>query len=141
MKKIIARCGFRCDLCPAYVQNSSTAADRISGAAGWSKYFRLKVAPASMRCYGCLAEKGKGFEFPAGDCAVNCCVVKGNLANCSECGDYPCKALNERMTGVEKVIKRFRNKIPKKEFDRFIAPYDARTTLGKLRHTVGSNGR
>lgn len=134
MKKIIARCGFRCDLCPAYVQNSHTAVDRFRAAAGWSKYFRLKVKPESMRCYGCFAEKGKGFEFPAEGCTVSRCVVKRQLGNCSECGDYPCKALNERMNGVERVIKRFRNKIPKKEFDRFIAPYDARTTLDRLKH-------
>ena len=133
MKKIIARCGFRCDQCVAFVKNSPTAAARRTASAGWSKYFKLNVKPESMRCNGCLAEACPDYVFPEKKCAIRSCVAERKLENCAGCEEYPCKMLNKRMEGVEKVIKRFKNRIPRKEFDRFIAPYDARTTLNRLK--------
>lgn len=133
MSAIVARCGFRCDLCGAFVKKSSTAADRRVVAAAWSKYFRLKVKPASIRCNGCLSQDRGGYEYPAKNCATRRCVIKRNIANCAECTEYPCKALETRMCGVDKIIDRFREKMAKREFDRFIAPYDARITLNRLR--------
>jgi hypothetical protein len=133
MQQVIARCGFRCDLCPAFVKNNTSAADRLAVAAGWSKYFRLKLKPESIRCYGCLEVRGRGFDLPPKTCAIQRCVTKRKLDNCAGCAEYPCKELDRRMKGVEKVIDRFRNKIPEREFDRFLAPYDARTTLNRLR--------
>jgi hypothetical protein len=135
MKTMIARCGFRCDLCGALVRNSPTSADRLDAAAGWAKYFHLKVKPDSMRCNGCLARDCSGYEFPEKNCAIRRCVLERGIDNCAACAEYPCTKLEKRMRGVEKVIKRFRNEVPKREFDRFIAPYDARTTLNQLRQT------
>ena len=134
MNIIVARCGFRCDLCPAFVKNSRTAAERRTGSAAWLKYFGLKVKPESMRCNGCLGEDCADYTFPEKKCAVRRCVIERKLENCSQCAEYPCATIEKRMRGVEKVIRRFQNKIPVREFDRFIAPYDARTTLSRLAH-------
>jgi len=133
MKAIVARCGFRCDLCGAFVKNSSSVTDRVQVAAAWSKYYHVDIKPESIRCYGCLAAKGRGFDLPSTACAVRRCVIRRKLDTCADCADYPCTTLEKSIRGVEKVIKKFKGKIPKREFDRFIAPYDARTTLNRLR--------
>jgi hypothetical protein len=133
MKTIIARCGFWCDSCGAFVKNNKSKADRLEVAVGWSKYFHLTMKPDSLRCNGCLADECGDHDLPEKNCVIRRCVIKRKLENCGECSDYPCKELEERMAGVEKVIKRFENEIPKKEFQRFIAPYDARTTFDRLR--------
>ncbi len=129
MAAILSCCGFRCDLCPAFVKNSPEAADRQTGAAAWSKYFHLRVKPESMRCYGCLAKKGRGFQFPPDDCSVRDCVLGRGLENCAGCSEYPCKALEKRMRGVEKILRRHKGKALKREYNRFLAPYDARRNL------------
>jgi hypothetical protein len=41
--------------------------------------------------------------------------------------------LEARMKGVDRAISRFRDRIPQEEFDVFIAPYDFRKTLDKIR--------
>jgi hypothetical protein len=133
MKIIVSCCGYRCDLCPAFVKNNSSAADRLAVAAGWSKYFKLRMKPDSIRCHGCLAEDSGGCDLPPQDCAVRRCVIERKLDNCAGCAEYPCKELERRMRGVEKTIRRFQGKILKREYDRFIAPYDARTMLNRLR--------
>ncbi len=131
MKAIVARCGFRCDQCPAYTSRTEKA--RIAGAAGWSRYFKLKVKPASMRCKGCLAGVCKGNEFPSAQCSIRLCVLDRKLDNCAGCREYPCSKLEARMKSVEKRIRQLKGRVPEKEFERFLAPYDARTTLNRLR--------
>ncbi len=131
MKTIVARCGFRCDLCPAFT--SHTEKDRIASAAGWSRYFKLKVKPSSMRCKGCLAGVCAGFDFPSEKCSIRLCVLDRKLENCAGCDEYPCARLEKQMKGVERRIKQLKGRVPQEEFDQFLAPYDARTTLNRLR--------
>jgi hypothetical protein len=57
------------------------------------------------------------------------CVIERGLDNCATCGDYPCAKLEERMAGVEEVVRRFFGKIPQEEYDNFIAPYDTRKNI------------
>lgn len=133
MRTIVARCGFRCDKCPAYTKNSRTKNDKTTGAAGWSRYFKIHVNPESLRCKGCLAGVCAGYDFPNEQCPIRLCAIERKLENCAGCSEYPCSTLEKQMKGVEKIIRRFKGKVPKKEFDRFISPYDARKTLDGLR--------
>ncbi len=141
MDAIISRCGFRCDLCPAFVKNSPEAADRQIASAAWSKYFRLRVKPESMRCYGCLAKKGRGFDFPPDNCSVRDCVLGRGLENCAGCSEYPCKTMEKRMKGVEKTLRRYTGNVPKGEYNRFLAPYDARSNLKRVALRKSSTAR
>lgn len=43
MTEVLARCGYRCDLCPAYHDNVSSDADRQRTSDGWHKYFGFRV--------------------------------------------------------------------------------------------------
>ncbi len=137
MREMIGRCGFRCDVCMAFVDNNNTAADQARVAEAWSKYFGLTVPPQQIRCNGCLAEDRGGYEFPDQKCPIAPCVVSRGLGNCAFCADYPCEKLEGRMRACGGVAKRFRDAVPKEEFERFVAPYDARTTLNEIRKNKG----
>jgi Zn-finger protein len=133
MEEMIARCGFQCHLCPAFRENNKSPADQVRVAAGWSKYFGLDVPPEKIRCNGCLPNDSGGFDFPDKNCSIRPCVIERGLENCAYCENYPCGKLEERMTGVEEVAKRFLGVISQEEYDNFIAPYDARKILDGIR--------
>jgi hypothetical protein len=138
MTEMIARCGFKCHQCLAFRENNKNLSDQIRVAKGWSEYFGLDVPPEKIQCNGCLSDDCGGTDFPDKNCPIRPCVIKKNLENCASCKDYPCQKLEERMTGVEAVTKRFYDKIPQEEYDNFIAPYDARKTLDGIRRKLGS---
>lgn len=133
MNQIISRCGFRCDMCPAFTGNNKTFADQARAGAGWSKYFGLKMPPEKIRCDGCLSQHCGEYDLPDSACPIRPCVLQHGMNTCADCFDYPCEMLEARMKGVDRAISRFRDKIPQEEFDVFIAPYDFRKTLDEIR--------
>lgn len=57
MSEIVSLCGYRCDLCPAYNENTKSISDRQKVSDGWLKYFGAKVPPEETGvCVGCLNE-------------------------------------------------------------------------------------
>ena len=129
----IAPCGFCCDRCLAFVANAKTHADRVRGSAAWAKYYHLQVAPQRMQCHGCRGASVEGLRFPDPKCEIRPCVLDRGLETCAECDEYPCHALQSRIESCDEVVIRCRGQIPADEFERFIAPYDCRTTLEDLR--------
>jgi hypothetical protein len=124
-------------LCLAFRENNKDRSDQIRVAKGWSEYFGLDVPPEKIGCNGCLPGDSGGLDFPDKNCPIRPCVIGRGLDNCATCEDYPCEKLEERMTGVEAVVRRFRGKIPQEEYDNFIPPYDARKTLDGIRRKLG----
>ncbi len=135
---MIAPCGFRCDQCVAFVDNARTRAARERGSAAWAKYWRLRVPPARVQCHGCTAGPVDGLDFPAADCEIRPCALERGIATCAECSEYPCATLAARMTACDSVVHRFRDRMPEQDFERFIAPYDCRATLERLRKATGA---
>jgi hypothetical protein len=140
MDKIVSRCGFRCDRCPAFTGNNKTFSDQLKTAAGWLRYFDLKMPPDRIRCNGCLSlggvptEQDCGeYELPDPDCPIVSCVKQHRMNTCGDCFDYPCKTLLTRMKPVDKAILKFKDKVSQEEYDLFIAPYDYRQTLDSIR--------
>jgi hypothetical protein len=57
VKEILARCGYRSDLCLAYrpnVERDPSSQQRLSD--GWYKYSGFRIAAERIRCDGCPAE-------------------------------------------------------------------------------------
>ncbi|HUI31543.1 MAG TPA: DUF3795 domain-containing protein [Candidatus Acidoferrales bacterium] len=133
MAEIISRCGFRCDQCPAFKGNNNTPADQIKTAAGWSRFFGLKMSPDKIICNGCLSNECVGHDLPDSECPIKPCVLERGMNTCADCFDYPCEKLMERIRGVDEVISKFKGKISQEEYDTFIAPYDSRKTLDEIR--------
>ena len=130
---MIAPCGFRCDRCVAFTRNARTQADRVRGSTGWATYWGLRVPPERIQCHGCPEGPVAGLQFPDSDCEIRPCVLGRGLATCAECGEYPCQSLRSRMAACDKVVTRCRDQVPERDFARFIAPYDCRTTFDGLR--------
>ena len=88
MQVVISRCGFRCDLCPAYRENNHTPQDRQKVAEGWWKYYRVEMDPADIFCDGCLAEDAARPKLITPDCAIRPCAIGKGLPNCAHCAEY-----------------------------------------------------
>ncbi len=79
MKEVLARCGYRCDLCLAYKPNVEANPDnpkRLSE--GWNRYFSLRVPTEKILYDGCLA---KNQRLQDQDRPVRLCVIERNLPN------------------------------------------------------------
>ncbi|MCL5267331.1 MAG: DUF3795 domain-containing protein [Bacteroidetes bacterium] len=133
MGQVVARCGFRCDACMAYVGNNHSNDDQVKVAAAWSKYFGLNIAPEKLHCNGCWGEQCAGKDLPDPSCPIRACVMERGMNTCADCYDYPCEKMESKMNGVEEVIRQFKGKITHEEFDTYMAPYDARKTLEEMR--------
>lgn len=128
MAEILARCGYRCDLCPGYVDNIKSDEDRQRVSDGWFKYIGVRVPLEEIGCRGCLEK-----EEPADqDCPVRPCVQEKGLDNCGYCREFPCSKLNTRMNFFENRFGDLLSTIPKDDFDKFIKPYISKGRLTKI---------
>ena len=127
MEEILARCGYRCDLCPAYAGNIKDFEDRQRVSDGWFKYAGFRVPPEDIYCPGCLSDQ----EPVDQDCPVRPCVNEKGLENCGHCPDLPCDNLKTRMNFFEDRLGDF-SSIPKDDFDNYIKPYISKDRLMKI---------
>lgn len=127
-RAIIARCGNRCDLCPAFNENVTSLFQREAISKGWKKYFNMDVSPGDVECAGCL-NRGKIIDRR---CPVRSCVKKQNVKNCAECPHFICGKLKPRIELADEIKKEF-PKIPKRDYKRFVRPYESRERLLELR--------
>ena len=129
MAEILARCGYRCDLCPAYVGNIHSVEDRQRVSDGWFKYFGFRIPVEEIGCHGCLDEE----ELIDQECPVRPCVNERGLDNCGYCREFPCDKLKTRMDFLEDPSGDLLS-VPKDDFDKFIKPYISKDRLQKI-HT------
>lgn len=127
MAQIIARCGYRCDLCPAYTGNIHSSKDQQAVSDGWHKYAGFRVPPEQINCGGCLGDK----EPLDKECPVRPCVTKKDIDNCGYCPDMPCDNLKTRMNFFEEHIKDL-SSVPKDDYKKFIEPYISKDRLLKI---------
>ena len=131
MKEILARCGYRCDLCPGYNGNLHTPEDKQRTSDGWFKYIGIRYSPDEIGCEGCLDEK----EPADTECPVRPCVKEKGLENCGYCEDLPCDKLKTRMNFFEDRLGDL-SKIPKDDYTLFIEPYVSKERLFKIRASL-----
>jgi hypothetical protein len=129
-KELLTKCGYRCDLCLAYKGNVENQDRRAELSDGWEKCFGFRIPAEKIYCEGCLT--GGNPKLIDSKCPVRPCVIKKGLNNCSECGEYPCEKINERLVVYEQVAK---DKKDITETDRtlFIKPYENKVRLDELR--------
>jgi hypothetical protein len=66
-------------------------------------------------------------------CPVRPCVIEKKLDNCSQCEQYICEKLTERIVTYEQVKNRICAEIPQDDYLRFIRPYENKKRLDGLR--------
>lgn len=139
MEPILARCGYRCDLCLAHRPDvERRPADRAKLSDGWITYFGFRIAPEKNRCDGCLAEHPHLIDST---CPVRPCVLERGLENCSLCGEYICGKLKERIVVREDAARRAGMEIPEDDYRCFILPYENFLRLRQLRKTAPETNR
>ena len=137
MEELLARCGFRCDLCLAYrpnVESNPGIQETLSD--GWHEYFGFRIPPEKIVCDGCIAPDSDPIDD---ECPVRPCATARHFATCAQCSDYICDALATRLVVYEDVAARVGRPIPEEDRARFIAPYENKPRLEALRRTHGGS--
>ncbi|OGO05376.1 MAG: hypothetical protein A2Y73_07840 [Chloroflexi bacterium RBG_13_56_8] len=138
-EEIIARCGYRCDLCLAYKENIRSSEDRRRISDGWFKYYGFRIPSEKIRCDGCLTEDRQNPKRMDPNCPVRPCVLEKGLENCAYCSEYICETLKTRAVIYEEVAEQFEAPIPQEDYEAFIRPYEGEKTLGSIRESRTEN--
>ena len=135
MEQILSRCGYRCDLCLAYRTNveANPANQQVLGD-GWHKYFGFRIPAEQILCDGCMADNPRLIDNA---CPVRPCVIQRDIGNCSECPEYICNKLGNRVVVYETLAAKHPCPIPAADRARFIAPYENKARLDLLRSARG----
>jgi len=131
MEPILTRCGYHCDLCLAFKPNiEANPSDQVKLSDGWFKYFGFRIPPEQIMCDGCMADNPHMIDQT---CPVRPCVIESGLDNCSQCEDYVCEKLTERLVVFEEIRARINADIPEDDYLCFIRPYENKQRLDALR--------
>jgi hypothetical protein len=131
MNPVLARCGYRCDLCLAYQPNiEANPANREKLSDGWHRYFGFRIPPAGIYCEGSMEQEPRLVDQ---SCPVRPCVIDRGIENCAQCELYICEKLNERLVVFEDVQHKVGFEIPEHDRVCFIQPYENRLRLESLR--------
>lgn len=120
-------------MCLAYRPNiEKRPENRQKLSDGWHRYFGFRLPPAEICCDGCMAEAEHLHLIDQG-CPVRPCVIKRGLDNCSQCEQYICDKLEQRLVTYEGVLEQVAVEIPADERECFIRPYENKERLDALR--------
>jgi hypothetical protein len=140
-EQIYSKCGFYCNRCPAFKDNSRTEADRERGSALWEKYFGLHFKSEIVRCEGCQATAPwqTGNRLPDRSCPIRACAVYNGAVTCAHCSLFPCEEYTKRVPGAD--LRRQREsaantKFSDDEYLDYLEPFDGQTHLKKLHITL-----
>ena len=128
-KKILSRCGYRCDLCLAYKDNIEKDDRRDQLSDGWYRYFGILIPADEIYCEGCMTSDSLEVDLIDRNCPVRPCVLDKDIENCSDCEDYICKKLESRLVSYGDIAKDYDGIIPKKDRELFIKPYENKKRL------------
>lgn len=133
MNPILTLCGYRCDLCLAFKPNvEKNPSNQQILSDGWFKYFGFRVEPASIICDGCMADHPRLIDQ---SCSVRSCALEKGVTNCSQCEQYICDKLNQRIVTFEEVRSRVGENIPEDDYYMFIQPYENKRRLDIFKAT------
>ena len=130
-KEILAKCGYRCDLCLAYKDNIETNDQREFLSDTWHKIYGFRIPAKEIFCEGCISSDNP--KLIDNKCPVRPCVIEKALENCSQCQDYPCETFNQRKVSYEDFTQG--KKVSRKENSKCIKPYENKKRLDELRNT------
>ena len=139
MGDIVARCGYRCNLCLAYRDNAKSKQDKEKFRDGVFKYYGDRLTLDECYCDGCLTDDNQNPKLIDTECQVRPCVIEKSLDNCACCDQYLCAKLTPKMIDCKKVGKRYGAHIPKEDYEQFIKPYESRKVLDRIRKERPSN--
>ena len=75
-RDLLARCGFRCDLCLAYKDNIENNDQRKWLSDGWFKIYGFRIPADNIYCDGCINIECETPKLIDKDCPVRPCAIK-----------------------------------------------------------------
>lgn len=115
-EKIVAACGYRCDLCAA---RSDDPAVRQKLVDAWRKYYgHTQYTAENVKCDGCRGERR-----PDQSCQVRPCVIAKGIPNCAHCDQCPCAKLKPLCSSPHINFVRFGD-VPPEEYDLALRQFD-----------------
>jgi hypothetical protein len=66
-------------------------------------------------------------------------VLAKGLPNCAYCDEYVCDKLSQRIVNLKEVAVKQEKPVSQEEYDRYLKPYDNKTTLDNIRKELGKN--
>ncbi len=133
MEPIVAKCGYRCDLCRAFETHLKSEEDKREIAAAFKRYYDAEIPLEDIKpCKGCPSAE----QPPDDDCSIFPCVQQRGINNCAYCEDFGCGKLKSRMDAVEEILAK-QHSIPDSDYQDFFMPYLSRDTLLQIRQTAG----
>ncbi len=134
MVELIARCGFRCDLCLGYRENvERDGRNRQTFRDGLERYYGDKLTLEECYCDGCLAEDSGNPVLITKDCRIRSCVISKGLQNCGLCERCPCSDVANKVVERSKVEARLGGPMPDEDYRSFVMPYESRRVLDGVR--------
>jgi hypothetical protein len=124
-KKIIARCGYRCDLCAA---RSDDPAVRQKLVDAWRKYYgHTQYTAENVKCGGCYSN-----QLPDQSCKVRPCVIAKGIENCAHCDQCPCAKLKPLCSSPHISFVNFGD-VPPEDYDLAMRQFDNVPELMQIR--------
>lgn len=122
-------CGYRCDLCKAYVPNIKDNDEREMLSNVWNKYYDLNISAEEIYCDGCRCSKENAKRIDM-NCPVRKCVIEKQVDNCGECIEFPCEIFNERKgLSFQEAKEKLGSTFCEDEYNNYLLAYDNMTRL------------
>jgi hypothetical protein len=134
MSEIVARCGFRCDLCLIYQENlKKDPQNRQRFRDALEKYYGDKLTLEQCYCDGCMVDDSENPVLITTNCKIRPCVIARGIENCACCDIYPCPDVEKKFFSRRRVEEIYGAPIPDDAYKLFVMPYEAKRVLGKIR--------
>lgn len=131
-EKAMCMCGYKCNVCKAYVKNFKKNDQRNTLAALWKKYYNISIQN-EIYCDGCRCEKKDAIRVDS-VCPVRDCVLGKSLNHCGECAEYPCEVFREREgLSFEEADELAGSDFSVEVYNEFLSAYDNKTRLKKYK--------
>lgn len=140
-EEVLTRCGYRCDLCHAYKDNIEQDDQRELLSEGWNRIFGIQLTAEQIYCDGCISSNSDDITLVDAGCKVRSCVIGKAYENCSQCDDFACDLLNDRIVKYDDLVENTKNKISRSDRKNFIKPYENYDRLLELREKNGIHSR
>lgn len=123
MKPIVARCGYRCDLCPAYRGNIHGPEDRQRASDGWFRLYGFRIPPELIYCDGCRDVRPEARRIDS-ECPIRPCAIARGMETCAACPDRGCALFMTRAVTRASVEERIGAALSPEDYRRFVLPYE-----------------
>jgi hypothetical protein len=103
-EKLLAPCGLYCGVCAVYYatrDKNRKFKERLVGVYRGKLPSSESLSIENISCKGCLSEQPFGF---CEKCSIRDCTKSKGYAGCHECGDFPCRLIEDFPMPVGKKV-------------------------------------